>query len=77
MSTGNEIVDAGAPLGPGQIYDVNRYTLDAVVRRHGGVAAARADRRRYSLDELVRALDAATAHDIIVSPAAARSAIAT
>lgn len=37
FSTGNEVVDPGAPLGPGQIYDINRFTLAAVVRRHGGV----------------------------------------
>ncbi len=38
LSTGNEIVDPGQPLAPGQIYDINRFTLAAVVRRHGGVA---------------------------------------
>ena len=27
LSTGNEVVDPGAPLAPGQIYDVNRFTL--------------------------------------------------
>lgn len=37
LSTGNEIVAAGAPLGPGQIYDVNRHTLSAVIGAHGGV----------------------------------------
>lgn len=36
LSTGNEIVDPGQPLEPGQIYDINRFTLSAVVRRHGG-----------------------------------------
>ena len=28
----------GTPLAPGQIYDVNRFTLGAVVAAHGGVA---------------------------------------
>ncbi len=37
FSTGNEIVPPGRPLGPGQIHDINRFTLAAVVRRHGGV----------------------------------------
>ena len=37
LSTGNEIVDPGQPLAPGQIYDINRVTVSAVVaeqRRH-------------------------------------------
>jgi molybdopterin molybdotransferase len=37
LSTGNEIVQPGEPLGPGQIHDINRFTLAAVIRRHGGV----------------------------------------
>jgi molybdopterin molybdotransferase len=36
LCTGNEVVVPGAPLGPGQIYDVNTGTLAAVVREHGG-----------------------------------------
>jgi molybdenum cofactor synthesis domain-containing protein len=35
-SSGNELVEAGRPLGPGQIREVNRFTLPAVVRAHGG-----------------------------------------
>ena len=37
ISTGNEIVEPGEPLAPGQIYDINRFTLGAVVAEHGGV----------------------------------------
>jgi molybdopterin molybdotransferase len=37
LSTGNEIVDPGRPLAPGQIYDINRFTVSAVVAEHGGV----------------------------------------
>lgn len=36
LCTGDEVVSPGAPLGPGQVYNVNRYTLEALVRRHGG-----------------------------------------
>jgi molybdopterin biosynthesis enzyme len=36
LSTGNEIIDPGAPLAGGQIYDVNRFTLGAVIADHGG-----------------------------------------
>ena len=37
LSTGNEIVEPGEPLEPGQIYDINRFTLSAVVSDNGGV----------------------------------------
>ena len=40
LSTGNEIIEPGQPLGPGQIYDINRFTLGAVIGDHGGVAVA-------------------------------------
>jgi molybdopterin molybdotransferase len=36
LSTGSELVEAGRSLAPGQIYDVNRHTLAAVVTLHGG-----------------------------------------
>jgi molybdopterin molybdotransferase len=36
LCTGNEVVEPGSALGPGQIYDVNTGTLAAVVREHGG-----------------------------------------
>jgi molybdopterin molybdotransferase len=37
LSTGNEVVEPGNTLAPGQIYDVNRFTLSAVISAHGGV----------------------------------------
>ena len=40
LSTGDEIVEPGQPLAPGQIYDINRFTLGALIAEHGGVAAA-------------------------------------
>ena len=30
LSTGNEVVEPGGALAPGQIYDVNRFTLSAI-----------------------------------------------
>lgn len=36
MCTGDEVVSPGQPLRAGQVYNVNRYTLEALVRRHGG-----------------------------------------
>jgi molybdopterin molybdotransferase len=35
FSTGDELVNVGLPLGPGQIYDSNRYTLYGMVTRLG------------------------------------------
>jgi len=65
LSTGNEIAEPGHPLEPGQIHDINRYTLSALVTAHGGQPEARraaAD----DLDALRRALDAALDADILV-----------
>jgi len=65
LSTGNEITQPGLPLAPGQFYDVNRFTLEGVVRRHGGrpVALATAG---DTLEALISSLDNACAHDIVV-----------
>jgi molybdopterin molybdotransferase len=38
VPTGNELVAPGQPLPPGHVYDMNRYTLGALVERHGGIA---------------------------------------
>jgi molybdopterin molybdotransferase len=38
LPTGNELVKPGQPLPPGHVYDMNRYTLGALVDRHGGMA---------------------------------------
>jgi molybdopterin molybdotransferase len=65
LSTGNEVVEPGAVLAPGQIFDVNRFTLASVVEAHGGVA----DPRRPvedSVAALGAALDACANADIIV-----------
>jgi molybdopterin molybdotransferase len=35
FSTGDELVDTGQPLAPGQIYDCNRYLLNALVEALG------------------------------------------
>ena len=65
LSTGNEVVQPGAPLPPGHIYDVNRFTLAAIVVAHGGAPApqpAAPDTR----EALVEALDACADCDLIV-----------
>jgi molybdopterin molybdotransferase len=65
LSTGNEIIDPGQPLGPGHIYDINRFTLSAVIREHGGVPIplrTAAD----NLTDLAAAVDAAADADVLV-----------
>jgi molybdenum cofactor synthesis domain-containing protein len=65
LSTGNEIVEPGQALRPGQIYDINRFTLETIVARHGGTAVPMpiaAD----TIDELSTALARARAHDVVV-----------
>lgn len=65
VSTGNEVVPPGRPLGPGQIHDVNRTTLCAVVEAHGGQAvplAVAAD----TIEALTDALSGAASCDAIV-----------
>jgi molybdopterin molybdotransferase len=65
LSTGNEIVEPGQPLAPGQIYDVNQFTLSAVIGSHGGVAVTRPP-APDTLADLVEAIRAAAQEDIVV-----------
>jgi molybdenum cofactor synthesis domain-containing protein len=65
LSTGNEVVTPGQPLKPGQIYDINRFTLSAVVQENGGVAVPYPP-APDSLDALVATLEECLVHDIVV-----------
>ncbi len=65
LSTGNEIVAPGQPLAPGQIYDINRFTLSAIVSEHGGVPVPHptpAD----TIEDLNRALDGVLGADLVI-----------
>jgi len=65
LSTGNEVIEPGSTLAPGQIFDVNRFTLGAVIGEHGGVA----EPHRAAQDTvaaLIDALDACATADLIV-----------
>ena len=65
LSTGNEIVEPGQPLEPGQIYDINRFTLAAVVNENGGVAIPyriAAD----TIEDLSRSVDECLEQDVLV-----------
>jgi len=65
LSTGNEIVDPGQPLAPGQIYDINRVTISAVVSDNGGVPVP----HRTAADtiaDLSRAIDECLEEDVMI-----------
>ena len=64
LSTGNELSDPGQPLAPGKIYDINRYTLSAIVREHGGIPVTYPS-APDTLDELGRALERCLSEDIL------------
>lgn len=69
LSTGDELVEPGLPLGPGQIHDANSYTLTAMARQADAVA----DRYPVVADEPRALRDAfaeAAAHaDLVVTSA--------
>ncbi len=65
LSTGNEVVEPGQPLAPGQIFDVNRFTLGAVVSAHGGVPESRHP-AGDTVEALMASLDACAGADLIV-----------
>lgn len=58
LSTGNEIADLGQELKPGQIYDINKYTLSTIIQEHGGVPAPFAT-AQDTIEALEAAIDAA------------------
>jgi molybdenum cofactor synthesis domain-containing protein len=65
LSTGNEIVEPGQPLKPGQIYDINRYTLASIIGAHGGLAVVHPtapDR----IEDLTAAVEATAREDLLV-----------
>jgi molybdopterin molybdotransferase len=65
LSTGNEVVDPGRDLKPGQIYDINRFTLAAVVSDNGGIPIVYPP-APDTLDALLEALDDLVDYDIVV-----------
>ena len=65
LSTGDEIVEPGRPLAPAQIYDINRYTLSAIVSAHGGIPRVLAI-AGDTIEEIGEGLAAASSADVIV-----------
>jgi molybdopterin molybdotransferase len=65
LSTGNEIAEPGAPLEPGQIYDINRFTLSTIVQEHGAVAVLHRT-AQDTIEDLQRAIDGCLREDVLV-----------
>jgi len=65
LSTGNEIIDPGRELQPGQIYDINKFTLSTIVQEHGGVPVPFAT-AQDTIEALELAIDACVACDLLV-----------
>jgi molybdopterin molybdotransferase len=65
LSTGNEIADPGAPLQPGQIYDINRFTLSTIIAEHGGMPVPHRT-AQDTIEDLERAIDACLEEDVLV-----------
>jgi molybdopterin molybdotransferase len=65
LSTGNEIADPGNELKPGQIYDINKFTLSTIIAEHGGVPMPFAT-AQDTIDALEAAIDACSACDVLV-----------
>ncbi|MPZ20980.1 MAG: molybdenum cofactor biosynthesis protein [Luteitalea sp.] len=65
FSTGNEVVEPGKPSAVASVYDVNRFTLAALVSAHGGQPRPRPP-VRDDFDALRSAFDEASDADLIV-----------
>jgi molybdopterin molybdotransferase len=65
LSTGNEIADPGQELQPGQIYDINKFTLSTIIQEHGGVPTPFST-AQDTIEALESAIDACSACDVLV-----------
>ncbi len=64
-STGNEVIPQGGPLKPGQVYDINSYTLSAVVAANGCTPVVRG-LIRDDFDAIAAAVKDASEYDVAV-----------
>ena len=65
LSTGNEIADPGQELQPGQIYDINKFTLSTIIQEHGGIPSPFST-AQDTIEALERAIDACASCDVLV-----------
>jgi molybdopterin molybdotransferase len=67
LSTGNELVGPGEPLGPGQIHDANGAALAAAVTEAGGVPLLQPRQRDEAWPIEAALMDAARTADLVVT----------
>jgi molybdenum cofactor synthesis domain-containing protein len=65
LSTGNEVIEPGQPLSPGHIYDINKFTLSAILREHGAEPVPHPTAPDHVAD-LERAIEACLEDDVVV-----------
>jgi molybdopterin molybdotransferase len=65
IPSGNEIVRPGEPLPPGKIYDINSYTLSALIQDHGGIPRL-LPIMQDTLEDVRRTLEEAISCDVVV-----------
>ena len=65
LSTGNEIAEPGTELQPGQIHDINKFTLSTIIQEHGGIPMPFAT-AQDTIEALESAIDACAACDVLV-----------
>jgi molybdopterin molybdotransferase len=68
LSTGDEVIDPGSPLAPGQIYDINAYSIAAMVQASGGIPR-RLGIARDSVEALTSKLHDGLDADMLVTSA--------
>src|SRR5690606_3598046 len=70
VSTGDELVEGGEPLAPGQIRDSNSHTISGLVASYGGIPL-RQPFARDTLDSVRRMFDTALSQqpDMMISSA--------
>ncbi len=68
LSTGDEVIDPGQPLRPGQIYDSNAYSISAMVLANGGIPR-RLGIARDTVDALTAKLRDGLDADMLVTSA--------
>jgi len=66
LPTGEEVVEVDRRLKPGQVYDINSYTISSVVRGNGGIPLRRVGIIGDTIDELKSTIGEALESDLVV-----------
>ncbi len=65
LTTGDEVIEPGKKIRPGQVFDINAYTLSAVIKENGG-DPKRQPNVHDDIDSLHNALAKAARNDLVV-----------